>query len=148
MEKVRNCPVLAIPGDYILKDPKEIVFPTSYKTHYKENELATLIEIAQLTHAPIRILYIKKDKKLSEKQKENKALLNRIFESVSHTHHELYNVNLQEGVRCFTQSRESEMIAFINKKHNFFGSIFSNPIVKELGNNTNIPILALHDLRN
>ncbi len=40
------------------------------------------------------------------------------------------------------------MIAFINKKHNFFGSIFSNPMVKELGNNPNISVLTLHDLRN
>jgi hypothetical protein len=55
---------------------------------------------------------------------------------------------LQEGVRCFVQSRESEMIAFVNKKHNFFGSIFSNPMVKELGMHTNVPLLAMHDLRN
>lgn len=148
MEKVRNCPVLAIPGNIIFKDPNEIVFPTSYKTHYKESELTTLIEISQLTNSPIRILHVKKNEELSKDQQENKALLDRLLEVTNHTHHELFNLNVQESVRCFTQSRESEMIAFINKKHNFFESVFSNPMVKDLGQNTNIPILALHDLRN
>ena len=147
MEKVRNCPVLAIPGDIIFKAPNEIVFPTNFKTHYKEIELATLIEISRLTNAPIRILHVQKDKNLSKEQLENKALLHQILDATSFTNHELYNLNLQEGVRCFAQSRESEMIAFINKKHNFFESVFSNPMVIDLGNNANVPVLALHDLR-
>jgi nucleotide-binding universal stress UspA family protein len=148
MEKVRNCPVLVVPGNIFFKAPNEIVFPTSFKTHYKENELATLIEISRLTNAPIRILHVKTGKELSKDQQTNKTLLNQILESLSFTHHELFNINLEEGVRCFSQSRESEMIAFINKKHHFFGSIFSNPMVKDLGDNANVPLLALHDLRN
>jgi len=148
MEKVRNCPVLVVPGHIIFKAPNEIVFPTSFKTHYKEHELTTLIEISRLTNAPIRILHVKTDKKLSKEQEKNRTLLNQIFEAMACTHHELFNVNLHEGVRCFAQSRESEMIAFINKKHNFFGSVFSNPMVKDLGDNANVPVLALHDLRN
>jgi nucleotide-binding universal stress UspA family protein len=148
MEEVRNCPVFVIPGNVIFKHPNEIVFPTSFKTHYKENELATLIEISQLTKTPIRILHIKKDKELNKEQVKNKALLNQILAPSIFTHHELYSSNLHEAVRCFSQSRESEMIAFVNKKHHFFGSVFSNPMVKELGDHANIPILALHDLRN
>lgn len=148
MEKVRNCPVLAIPGNTIFKDPNEIVFPTSFKTHYKESEMETLIEISRMTNAPIRILHVKKENELSKEQKDKKALLNKILGTTVYTHHELFNLNLQEGVRCFAQSRASDMIAFINKKHSFFGSVFSNPMVKDLGNNANVPILALHDLRN
>jgi nucleotide-binding universal stress UspA family protein len=148
MEKVRNCPVLTIPNNIVFKKPNEIVFPTSYKTHYKESELATLIEISKLTKAPIRILHIQSDKKLNKKQEEKKELLNQILKDTSFTHHILFNLNLQKGVQCFTQSRESEMIAFINKKHHFFESIFSDPMVKVLGNNAHFPVLALHDLRN
>ncbi|SDR67145.1 Nucleotide-binding universal stress protein, UspA family [Polaribacter sp. KT25b] len=148
MEEVRNCPVFVIPGNVRFKHPNEIVFPTSFKADYKENELTTLIEISKLLKAPIRILHIKKDKEFSKEQFKNKNLLNHILASTSFTHHELYNSNLHEGIRCFSQSRESEMIAFFNKKHHFFGSVFSNPMVKELGNNANIPILALHDLKN
>ncbi len=148
MEEIRNCPVLAIPANTPYKDPNEIVFPTSFKTHYKEKELQTLIEISRLTNAPIRILHIQNEKKITQAQEENKALLERIFEAAEFTHHKLYDIDMQDGVRSFVQSRESEMIAFVNKKHNFFSSIFSNPMVKELGKHTTVPILAMHDLRN
>jgi nucleotide-binding universal stress UspA family protein len=145
MEEVRNCPVLVVPGHVIFKTPNEIVFPTSFKMHYEENELATLMEISRLTNAPIRILHVKTEKELSTEQVKNKMLLNEILEEVSVTHHELFNLNLEVGVRCFAQSRASEMITFINKKHHFFGSVFSKPMVKDLGDNANVPILALHD---
>ena len=148
MEKIRNCPVLAIPSNVVFKDPNEIVFPTSFRTHYKEKELATLVEISRCTNAPIRILHVQKDKIFSKAQLENKALLERILDTATFTNHTLFNVDLQDGVRCFVQSRESEMIAIVNKKHNFFDSIFSNPMVKELGKHTNVPLLAMHDLRN
>jgi nucleotide-binding universal stress UspA family protein len=148
MEKIRNCPVLAIPSTVLFKEPNEIVFPTSYRTHYKEKELATLVEISRLLNAPIRILHVQKDRALNKAQLENKILLEKILEPASFTHHRLYNVDLKDGVSCFVQSRQSEMIAIVNKKHNFFGSIFSNPMVKELGKHTNVPLLAMHDLRN
>lgn len=148
MEQIRNCPVLAIPSNVMFKDPNEIVFPTSFRTHYKEKELATLVEISRCTNAPIRILHVQKSKTLTKAQLENKALLEAILDPAEFTYHTLYDMDLQSGVRSFIQSRESEMIAIVNKKHNFFGSIFSNPMVKELGKHANVPILAMHDLRN
>lgn len=148
MEKIRKCPVLAIPATVLFKDPNEIVFPTSFRTHYKQRELATLVEIARLLNSPIRILHVQKGKALTKAQLENKQLLETILDPASFTHHRLYNVDLKDGVSCFVQSRESEMIAIVNKKHNFFGSVFSNPMVKELGKHANVPLLAMHDLRN
>ena len=148
MEKIRNCPVLTIPGSVTFKDPNEIVFPTSFKTHYKQKELAILVEMAKLTNAPIRTLHVQKGKSFTAAQKENKKLLESILDSVEFTHHQLYDVDLQTAVRCFVQSRESEMIAIVNKKHHLFGSVFSKPMVKQLGMHTNVPLLAMHDLRN
>ncbi len=148
MEKIRNCPVLAIPSTVIFKNPNEIVFPTSFRTNYKERELQTLLEISRLTKAPIRILHVQKGKSLGPAQRENKELLETILQNATFTHHTLYDMDLYEAVRAFVQSRESEMIALVNKKHNFFGSIFSNPMVKELGKHTNVPILAMHELKN
>ena len=147
MEKIRQCPVMAIPSGQKFKEPNEIVFPTSFRTHYKQKELDTMVEIARLTNSPIRILHIRKDKPLNEAQLKNKMLLETILDPASFTHHRLFDIAVNDGVRCFVQSRESEMIAFVNKKHNFFGSIFSNPMVKELGKHANVPLLAMHDLR-
>lgn len=148
MEKVRNCPVLAVPAQVIYSRPKEIVFPASYKEHFKRRELLHLIEIAEITDAVIRILHIDQEDELSEEQKNNRTLLKECFETVQYTFHRLHHIDVQTAVNCFVQSRESDMIAFINRKHSFFGSLFSKPMVKELGFHAQVPVLTLHDLRN
>jgi len=148
MEKVRNCPVFMIPAEASFKEPNEIVFPTSFNTHFKRKELIHLYEIAKITNAPIRILHVSQEEKLSEEQKKKKELLEECFDGLTYTFHFLENADVQTGLNIFAQSRNSDMIAFINKKHSFFSSIFSKPLVKDLGQNSTIPVLALHDTRN
>lgn len=148
MEKVRNCPVLAIPGDVTYKVPKEIVFPTNYEIYFKRRELQCLYDIAKITNASIRILHVKEDIKLDEKQKNNKYLLENCLNGLPYTFHELDNTKVLEGLMNFVDSRDSDMIALINKKHAFFNTIFSQPMVKSLGHDSKVPVLVMHDLKN
>lgn len=148
MEYVRNCPVLIVPADISFKEPNEIVFPTSYKTHFKRRELSHLCEIAKITNAPIRILYVANKENLTQDQKAKKSLLEECFEGLEYSFHTLKNTDVLMGLNIFVQSRNSEMIAFINKKHAFLATIFSKTMVKDLGFNAKVPVLALHDLHN
>ncbi len=148
MEKIRNCPVLAIPKGTIYTSVSEIVFPTSFKTHFKKRELVYLIDIAKITNAPIRILHIGEEDNLNKEQLNYKLLLEEYFEILEYSFHFIESKSINEGVELFIQSRDSGMVAFINKKHTFFSTLFSKPLVKELGLNAKIPILALHDFRN
>lgn len=148
MEAVRNCPILAIPGDVVYQDFKEIVFPTSFKTHYKLRELQYLIDFVKITNSAIRILHVSTTNKLSEEQEENKKMLEEYFYGLEHSYHYLRSSNVNTALRNFVESRESDMIVFINKKHNFIESLIARPMVKELGLYSKVPILALHDLHN
>ena len=148
MEKIRNCPVLAIPPNVLFREPNEIVFPTSFRTHFKRRELDHLINIAQITNAPVRVLHVQKEPELDEIQQNYKALLSECFDGLDYSFHNLDDSNVSEALQFFVQSRGSEMIAFINKKHTFFSTIFSQPMVKKLGASTKVPLLAMHDLRN
>lgn len=146
MEKVTECPVMAIPENLQFKVPKEIVFPTDYKTNFKRRELNYLLEIALYHNAAIRVLHIEKEFKLSRDQKNNKALLESILKGTDHSYHTLKDLKVQSGISAFIESRESDMIAFVNRKHNFFGSMLSKPLVKEMGYHSKIPVLTLHDI--
>lgn len=148
MEKARNCPVLVVPEKAKHNLPKEIVFPTSYKTHYKRRELNTLVSIAKKCSAKIAILHISNEESLNDNQKEHKEMLKEIFEEVAHTFHELSNQSLESAVRIFIESRNSDMVAFINKKHALLGSVLTQPLVKGMGFYSRVPILVMHDLRN
>ncbi len=143
MDGITECPVLAIPHHFGFTPPKEIVFPTDYKSTFKRRELRYMINIAQIHGGFIRILHIKKSDKLTTAQQHNKELLASIFTDVSHSFHELEDIAVHAGIKTFIDSRDSDMVAFINQKRNFFIRMMSKPLVKELGYHSQIPVLVL-----
>lgn len=148
MEKVRHCPVIVVPEMAKHNLPKEIVFPTSYKTHLKRKELNYLIDLAKRCNASIKILHVSTNDDLNEKQLNNKKLIEEYFEGLDYSFHSLKGMDVPSAINCFVESRNSDMVAFINKKHAFFGSILTHPLVKVIGYNSKVPLLVLHDLRN
>ena len=148
MEKVRNCPVIVVPKDAKHNLPKEIVFPTNYKSPFKRRELNYLIEIAKKCNAAIRVIHVLEEKKLNKNQMDYKAMLNTYFEGLDYSFHQLRHMDIAAAINCFIESRDSDMVAFINKKHMFFGSILSQPLVKNIGYHSSVPMLVMHDLRN
>ncbi|WP_422079529.1 universal stress protein [Ulvibacterium sp.] len=145
MERITECPVMAIPEQVTFATPKEIVFPTDYITGFKRRELNHLKEISKLHGSFIRVLHIKENPELSRIQESNKILLEAILEDVNHSFHMLNDIKVHTGIAAFIESRGSDMIAFVNRKHRFFGSMLSKPLVKQLGYHSRIPILALND---
>jgi len=148
MEKIRNCPVIVVPKNAKTLLPKEIVFPTSYKTHYKRRELNYLTNLAKKCDATIEVLHISEENELSKNQKENKQLLEEIIYDTNFKFHSLSHNDVETAVNIFVESRDSDMVAFINKKHTFFGSVLTNPMVKGITFHSKVPILVMHDLRN
>lgn len=145
MEKITQCPVIAIPVDFRFEPPKEIVFPTDYNTVFKRRDIHHMFEIAKLHGSSVHVLHIEKEKKLNKGQENNKALIEEMLENIDHNFHTLTNVGINQGIETFIESRDSDMIAFLNRKHRFFSSILSNPLIKEIGYDTKIPILVLKD---
>jgi len=148
METIRECPVLAVPRNVSHNKINEIVFPTNFKSHFNVREMEIFVKIARQDNSPIRILHIGNEENLSERQKENRKQLEGFFNGMEYTFHWQQKMAVKEAVLSFVDERKSGMIAFVNRKHWFFGSVFSNPLVKSLGVHSKVPILALHDSRN
>ncbi|MCK0146552.1 universal stress protein [Arenibacter sp. F26102] len=148
MEEIRNCPVLAIPANSTYKKIKEIVFPTNFKSTYKRWEFQNLVDIAKISNSSIIVLSVQsKNESLDAEQIRNKNLLKDYFEELDHSFHTLNNKDVQTAINSFIEIRGSDMVAFINRKHSFFGMILSRPMVKNLNYHTSVPVLALHDFR-
>lgn len=147
MEQIKECPVIAVPNNYMFKTPREIVFPTDYKTPFKRKEIGDLIEISNLYDAIINVVHIDKDKdgKLSKKEKINKDLLQEILQGTNYKIHFLPADKISSGINKFIDDHGCDMIAFLNRKHLFFRSILSNPLVKKIGYEPKVPILELND---
>lgn len=147
MESIKACPVIAIPESPIFQPPKEILFPTDYRTSFKKKEMEHLIEIAKLHDSRINVLHIDRDKdgKLNKEEQTNRLLLQDILDGTDYEMHFLPAIKLVKGINVFMESRNCDMLAFLNRKHLFFGSILSNPLVKEIGYEPKVPILELND---
>ncbi|MFK7812969.1 MAG: universal stress protein [Maribacter sp.] len=145
MEKVTQCPVVAVPANFSFSPPKEIVFPTDYKTPFRRKELNYMLEIAKMHDSSIHVLHIEKEVELNKGQENNKALLEDMMEGIDYNFHTLTKVGVSQGIETFIESRGSDMIAFLNRKHRFFSNILSNPLIKEIGYDSKIPILVLKD---
>lgn len=144
MEKVRYCPVMAVPANVVFEELAEIVFPTNFEGKFDLKELDTVKRIGSISNSPIHILHIGTENDLSRGQKENKEFLQNHFESLECTFHWLEDVTVLDGILDFVKHRENAMICFVNRRHWFFQNIFSNPLVKNLGIHSTVPLLALH----
>ncbi len=141
-----KCPLLAVPENAVYNRPTEIAFPTDYHIGYDVKVLDTLIEMAILNKAAIRILHIsKKGEELSGIQSKNKDFLGDYLKDIPHSFHFLSGTKLEAAVQCFTESREVDMIAMVAKNLNYFQRILFRPAVEEISYHTKIPFLVLHE---
>lgn len=144
MEKVQNCPVLTIPEEARYKKISEIIFPTDYKTNFKGKEVQRLVKIARINDAAIRIVHVSVNDTLDEEQESNKKLLEEYFNGLTHTSHIIKSKDVQASISEFIESRNGDMITFVNRKHSFLTNMFAKPLVQKLGLYSKIPILVLH----
>lgn len=145
MENITSCPVLAIPENVVYMPTLEIVFPTDFSLRFHRKEMSHLVEIAHLTKAKIAVLYvIEKDETLTQDQLHNKAALEEILGAENIQYHNIHDSEVTKAVVNFAESRNSGMIAFLNKEHSFFENLFHTPMVKKLSRYARVPILALH----
>ena len=140
-----SCNVIAVPENSRYRAPKEIVFPTDFKLRYEHDDLAPLIELAEKNQSALRILHFSQNDQLTEEQESNKRILESYLETLEHTFHTLTNIDFEEALNCFVQSRGNvDMIAMISGHYNFFQRLFFRPKVMELSFHTKIPLYVLH----
>ncbi len=141
-----KCPVLIIPENAVFKTPTEIAFPTDYNIFYQHEILNQISELAKMYNSIIRILHIVKNKEeLTKFQQENKSFLNDFFNGEKHSFHKITNKKIEQGIQCFAESREIDMIIMIAKNINLFQRILFKPTVEDISYHTEIPFLVLHE---
>jgi len=143
MDEVESCPILAVPSNVPFFEIKEIVLASSLEITHNEKDFQYLKKLAFQTNTRICVLHIEEEDGLSISQKQNKHLLESYLEGVQLSFHSLAHVSVPIGIYCFIESRGSDMITFVNKKHSFFEKLLFNPLYKDLGNYSKIPVLVL-----
>jgi len=141
-----QCPVLIVPENAVFNIPKEIAFPTDYNIYYQPEILNSITEFAEKYNSSIRILHVaRRNEELTSFQIENKELLNTFFKDEKHSFHHITNKNIEEGIQCFCESRDIDLIVMVAKNVNLFQRILFKPTVEDISYHTEIPFLVLHE---
>jgi nucleotide-binding universal stress UspA family protein len=143
MEHIDQCPILCVPLDAEPSSIKEIVLPTDYHIRYRQEHLDALIRLMKASDAGIRILHVADEEELNKNEQANKTYLEKKFMDTPHSFHHLSGRNVNETVKHFIDSRESDMMAFGNKRHTFISRLFSTNMTMEFGMFSKIPLFVM-----
>lgn len=141
--KNAKCPVLIIPENFYFETPKQIAFPTDF-THFYEEELLPLKQIANLYNSKIRIVHVNEKKNLESIQDYNLSMLKVYLEDNPHTFDWMPNDTKKTyEINEFIKEHNINILAIINYKHSFIESIIKEPIVKNIGFHPIVPFLVI-----
>lgn len=144
MRKVK-CPVLAISENATFKEHKEILFPTDYKIHYGSRMLRTLLNLASLSNANVKILEIfNSENEPSPEQIENRDFLQDSFSPKVPVLQTYYSSKEHNPKKVFVSNRNVDMIVLAAKNLNLCQKFLQNDQDDHIPFINQLPLLVLH----
>ena len=144
MMKVK-CPVLAISENALFKQHKQILFPTDYKINYGSKMLRTLLNLASLSKADVKILEIfNTEKEPSEEQAVNREFLQSSFSPRIPVLQTYYSSKEANPKKIFVANRNVDMIVLAAKNLNLCQRFLQNEEGKNIPFVNQLPLLVLH----
>ncbi|TRZ40980.1 universal stress protein [Robertkochia solimangrovi] len=145
LDSTFTCPVLAIPEHWEYKGIREVVMPTDFCDPVREENIYPLLELLKDFHCHVRLLHVQDQKKeLNEDQLYCRRRISSALNGIPHQFHTLVNFDEANGIGCFAQSHNADLIVFVYKKHSFIESIAHKSTLKGVSYRTAIPIMVLH----
>lgn len=144
MMKVR-CPVLAISEKAIFKEHKQILFPTDYKIHYGSKMLRTLLNLASLSKANVKILELfNAENEPLPDQVENRNFLKDSFSPRIPMLQTYYSSKEENPKKIFLANRNVDMIVLAAKNLNLCQKFLQNDQKENIPFINQLPLLVLH----
>ena len=142
--KINECPILAIPGEYDFKVPKEIAFVTDFEQYCNKSSLNPLLKIAELSKASIRVLHIDEEKFYNPAQEANRKTLQISLRQMEHSFQTVREFDDKAKViDVLLDKMAVDMYAMVNYPHNLFQKLTHEPIIKDISMYSEIPFLIL-----
>ncbi|TDQ21956.1 universal stress protein [Tenacibaculum caenipelagi] len=141
-----KCSTLVVPENATYSAPKEIAFPTDFAISYDIQVLQPILDILKSNNSCLRVLHIgHKEKQLNADQKACKELIGDFFDGFDYSYHYLTNKKVEDGIQCFVESRNIDIIVMVAKNLNYFQQILFHTKTEQISYHTDIPFLVLHE---
>ena len=139
-------PMLVIPNEAKYEEVKHIMFCADYKATNFDFTLAPLKEFAIMVDANVILGHIKLHSGAPNPThlKESRAEGEFFGTEVNHSYKLIHADNVFDGINDFIDNHEGiQMVAMVNRKHNFFDQLFRTNNTHKMAYHTNLPLLVL-----
>ena len=144
--KYVKCPVMTIPESYCDFLPKNILFPSDYMLPLKQRELKLVGTMAERITAPIHVLHITKFDELSNRQQDNKAMLEFALKNNKVTFLQVVGKDITETINQYIKEYEVDMLVMVNSRHSYLENVLYTSTIEKIGLTIKIPFLVLQNL--
>lgn len=145
--KYVSCPVLVIPEFYGYKQPKQVLFPTDYLIPFRKREMKLLSTLLAPFRSVVDMLYISKSKRLSKRQIDNKDFLRSELVKLQVNYNNVDSKNVSKAISDYINEAGVDFLVMVNTRHSFLEDMLFRSKVDDICLNTNIPFLALQNVR-
>lgn len=142
------CPVMAIPHGTIYKENISMCFACDYKNVAEALPTARLTKVVQQLGASLHVLNVDhNDKRYTTDTPYEMAQLRELLSPISPEYHHIESEDINDGILTFVADNNIDVLVVTPHKHSFFESLFHKSHTKTLVHKSNVPILAIHDVK-
>ena len=138
-------PVLVVPEGFAYRPAGRILFPTDYLSRYRDKDLQILIAFAKMQQATVTVLHVQEENPLSVLQQENRTMLDRSLQQLSHRMEELKGAYMPDAVIDFADRMEADMVVMMHRRHSFLQRLLLQQNIDQIGFHTKVPLLVIRD---
>lgn len=142
-----QCPVIAVPHDYVGHELSQIVFATDYQEG-DQALLQQLAEFAAAFNAHIKVLHVGLD--LFSKYEENKLewykeMIQKEIDYERISFELLEHSDVQKALSEYIDFHEVDLLVMSVKKRNLLQRMFQQSDTREMAFQAQVPLMAFHD---
>lgn len=136
-------PVLAVPAGFTFRPVNDILFPTDYLSHCKEDELYVLIELAKFHRATVTVLHIQDTGELTTAQQQNKVHLENSLQQIPHKSETLESNNIPDSIIEYADTSQADLIVMMRGRHSFMQNLLLRQKIDRIGFHVKVPLLVI-----
>lgn len=135
---------LIVPEGFKFKGLKKTLFSTNYVKPYYIEEFKLLIDLINNYNSTLTVTQLMREEFINKKQGPNKESLKEILK---HLQHDFVKIDLFssefKAVHDYAVKNNSELIAFINHKYNFFNRLLEEQVAEKATIYSKVPVLII-----
>lgn len=140
-----HCPVLLVPRDANWQPINRIMFTANYASTSPKT-VREVMDFAEIIDANIHFVHVNESKTDNDKLME--TIWEELFEAadprVAFEMHTIYSGDVVEQLKKYATDHHIDLIAFVNKKRNFWQNLMHRSVTQNVAISTDTPMLVMH----